>query len=38
MKISGLGISMSTSMITIIMVLVVTMINVVFLTFLQLKK
>lgn len=38
MKISGLGISMSTSMITIIMVIAVTMINIVFLTFLQLKK
>ncbi|MCX6750121.1 MAG: type II secretion system F family protein [Candidatus Pacearchaeota archaeon] len=38
MKISGLGISMSTSMITIIMVVAVTMINIVFLTFLQLKK
>jgi Flp pilus assembly protein TadB len=38
MKISGLGISMSTSMITVIMVLAVTMINLVFLGFLQLKK
>lgn len=38
MKISGLGISMSTSMITVIMILAVTMINIVFLTFLQLKK
>ena len=38
MKISGLGVKMSTSMITIIMVLTVTMINIVFLTFLQLKK
>ncbi|HPD82114.1 MAG TPA: type II secretion system F family protein [Candidatus Pacearchaeota archaeon] len=38
MKISGLGISLSTSMITLIMVLSVTMINVVFLTFLQLKR
>ncbi|MFH1503621.1 MAG: type II secretion system F family protein [Candidatus Diapherotrites archaeon] len=38
MKISGLGISLSTSMITLIMVLSVTMINIVFLTFLQLKK
>jgi hypothetical protein len=38
MKISGLGIAMSTSMITIIMVVAVTMINIVFLTFLQLKK
>jgi hypothetical protein len=38
MKISGLGISMSMQMITIIMVIAVTMINIVFLTFLQLKK
>jgi len=38
MKISGLGISMSTQMITIIMVISVTMINIVFLAFLQLKK
>jgi Flp pilus assembly protein TadB len=38
MKISGLGISMSTSMITVIITLSVTMINIVFLTFLQLKK
>lgn len=38
MKISGLGIAMSTQMITIIMVIAVTMINIVFLTFLQLKK
>jgi hypothetical protein len=38
MKISGLGISLSTSMITLIMVLSVTMINIVFLTFLQLKR
>lgn len=38
MKISGLGISMSTSMITLIISISVTMINVVFLTFLQLKK
>jgi flagellar protein FlaJ len=38
MKISGLGISMSTSMITVIISLSVTMINIVFLTFLQLKK
>jgi Flp pilus assembly protein TadB len=38
MKISGLGVSMSTSMITIVMVIAVTMINIVFLTFLQLKK
>lgn len=38
MKISGLGISLSTSAITLIMVLAVTLINIVFLTFLQLKK
>lgn len=38
MKISGLGITLSTSMITLIMVLSVTMINIVFLTFLQLKR
>ncbi|MGY4884754.1 MAG: type II secretion system F family protein [Nanobdellota archaeon] len=38
MKISGLGISMSTQMITIIMVTAVTMINLMFLAFLQLKK
>jgi Flp pilus assembly protein TadB len=38
MKISGLGVSMSTKMITTIMVLTVTMINIVFLTFLQLKR
>jgi hypothetical protein len=38
MKISGLGISLSTQMITLIMVLSVTMINIVFLTFLQLKR
>jgi hypothetical protein len=38
MKISGLGIAMSTSMITIIITLSVTMINIVFLTFLQLKR
>jgi len=38
MKISGLGISLSTSMITLIMVVSVTMINIVFLTFLQLKR
>jgi Flp pilus assembly protein TadB len=38
MKISGLGISMSTSMITIIMIIAVTVINIVFLGFLQLKK
>jgi len=38
MKISGLGVAMSTQMITIVMVAAVTMINIVFLTFLQLKK
>jgi hypothetical protein len=38
MKISGLGISMSTQMITVIMVVAVGMINLVFLGFLQLKK
>ena len=38
MKISGLGIAMSTQMITIVMVIAVTMINIVFMTFLQLKK
>ena len=38
MKISGLGISLSTSMISLIMVLGVAMINVVFLTFLHLKQ
>ena len=38
MKISGLGISLSTSMITIIMILGVSMINVFFLIFLNLKQ
>ena len=38
MKISGLGISLSTSMITLIMVLSITMINILFLTFLHLKQ
>mgnify|MGYP001559351242 CR=1 FL=1 len=38
MKVSGLGISMSTSGITLVMVVGVTMINIVFLTFLQLKQ
>ncbi len=38
MKISGLGISMSTSMISLIMVSGVAMINIVFLTFLHLKQ
>jgi flagellar protein FlaJ len=37
MKISGLGISLSTSMITLIMVLGVSIMNIVFLTFLHLK-
>ena len=38
MKISGLGVQLSTSMITLIMVLGVTMINIGFLTFLHLKQ
>ena len=38
MKISGLGVAMSTQMITVVMVVAVTMINIVFLTFLQFKK
>ncbi len=38
MRISGLGISLSTGMITLIMILGVTMINVAFLTFLQIKQ
>ena len=38
MKISGLGIQMSTKMITIIMVGAVTLINIVFLGVLQLRK
>src|SRR3989344_586929 len=38
MKISGLGLSLSTSMISLIMILGVSMINVVFLVFLQLKQ
>lgn len=38
MRVSGLGISMSTSMITLVMVLGVTMVNILFLTFLQLKQ
>jgi flagellar protein FlaJ len=37
MRISGLGLSLSTGMITIIMVLGVTLINILFLTFLHLK-
>lgn len=38
MRISGLGIGLSTNMITLVMVLGVTMINILFLTFLQLKQ
>jgi len=38
MKVSGLGISLSTPMITLVMVLGVGMINILFLTFLQLKQ
>ncbi len=38
MKISGLGISLSSAMITLIMVLGVSLINVIFLTFLHLKQ
>ena len=38
MKISGLGISLTTSSITLIMVLAVSLLNVAFLTFLHLKK
>jgi archaeal flagellar protein FlaJ len=38
MKISGLGLQLSTQMITLIMVLGVSLINIVFITFLQLKK
>jgi flagellar protein FlaJ len=38
MKISGLGISLSTSAITLIMILGVSVVNVIFLTFLQLKE
>ncbi len=38
MKISGLGISMSTKMITIVMVSAVTIINIIFLGFLHLKR
>lgn len=38
MKMSGLGVSLSTGMITLIMVLAVTMVNIIFLTFLQFKK
>ena len=38
MRVSGLGISLSTSMLTLVMVLGVVMINIIFLTFLQLKQ
>jgi len=38
MRVSGLGISISTSMITLIMILGVAMVNIIFLTFLQLKQ
>ncbi|OYT36078.1 hypothetical protein B6U91_01910 [Candidatus Pacearchaeota archaeon ex4484_71] len=38
MKISGLGLSASVSMITVMMILGVTVINIIFLTFLHLKK
>jgi len=38
MKISGLGVSLSTQMITLLMVLGVSLINVIFLTFLHLKQ
>lgn len=38
MRISGLGVSISTSMITLIMALAVTLINILFLTFLHLKQ
>jgi len=38
MKISGLGISLSTQMITLIMIIAVTVINIVFLSFLEVKK
>jgi hypothetical protein len=38
MKMSGLGIALSTNMITVIMVTAVTMVNIVFLTFLQFRK
>lgn len=37
MRISGLGISLSTSMITLVMILGVTLVNILFLTFLHLK-
>lgn len=38
MRVSGLGVSMSTSMITLVMILGVTMVNILFLVFLQLKQ
>lgn len=38
MRISGLGISLSPGMITLVMVLAVTMVNILFLTFLQIKQ
>jgi flagellar protein FlaJ len=38
MKISGPGITLSTSLITIIMILAVTVINIIFLSFLEIKK
>lgn len=38
MRVSGLGISLSTSMITLLMILGVAMVNIVFLVFLQLKQ
>ncbi len=38
MKISGLGVSLSTTLITIIMVVGVTIVNIIFLTFLHLKQ
>ncbi len=38
MKVSGIGISLSTNMITVIMVLGVTMINIGFLTLLNMKQ
>ncbi len=38
MKVSGLGVSLSTQMITIVMIMGVTLINIIFLTFLNLRK
>lgn len=38
MKISGLGVSLSTQMITLIMIISVTVINIIFLSFLEVKK